>query len=347
MDCFIENENEDIKVSVFCLAYNHEKYIKKTLEGFVMQRTSFQYEVFVHDDASNDNTPNIIKEYAEKYPSLIKPIFQKENQMSKGVGIGHTYIFPKMKGKYIASCEGDDYWNDEYKLQKQFEFMEAHSECSLSTHRAQCCNEDGTYNDKVIPDKRYRLDKSGIISEKELVECYWVRGTYPFHTSSYFYRKSVIDTDLKYSRDIGILRKCLLKGSVYYINETMSVRRLGSTDGWTTHLEDKGSSGWFELALRDNEEEDRFDQYTNYKYHDFIQVGRLKKFVSYSRWIEYHKEIKELLAKYNLSPWKVRKKIPINMFLELQLKYMLAIYFPKCYIGIRKIWNMLVKNNKK
>ena len=107
---------DGIVVSVYCLAYNHEQYIRDALEGFVRQKTNFRYEVLVHDDASTDNTPAIIREYAQKYPDIIKPIFQTENQYSKGVKILPEIIHPKSSGRYIAFCEGDDYWCDENKL---------------------------------------------------------------------------------------------------------------------------------------------------------------------------------------------------------------------------------------
>ena len=102
-------ENE-IMVSICCLAYNHEKYIRKTLEGFVNQKTNFNYEILIHDDCSTDNTVNIVEEYRKKYPKLIKPIYQKENQHSKGIKISNVYQFPRAQGKYIAMCEGDDYY---------------------------------------------------------------------------------------------------------------------------------------------------------------------------------------------------------------------------------------------
>ena len=123
-------------VSVYCLAYNHEKYIRETLEGFMRQKTDFSYEVIVHDDASTDGTANIIREYAEKYPEIIKPIIQTENQYSKGLLIFHSFIYPHIRGKYLAVCEGDDYWCDEYKLQKQVDWMEAHPDYSLCAHNS-------------------------------------------------------------------------------------------------------------------------------------------------------------------------------------------------------------------
>lgn len=93
--------NDEIMVSVICTAYNHEKYIRQCLDGFVMQKTNFKYEVIVHDDASTDNTAEIIREYEKKYPEIIKPIYQKENQYSKGVSIGKI-IYPLCQGKYLA-----------------------------------------------------------------------------------------------------------------------------------------------------------------------------------------------------------------------------------------------------
>ena len=97
---------DGIVVSVYCLAYNHEQYIRDALEGFVRQKTNFRYEVLVHDDASTDNTPAIIWEYAQKYPDIIKPIFQTENQYSKGVKILPEIIHPKSSGRY-SGFSGD------------------------------------------------------------------------------------------------------------------------------------------------------------------------------------------------------------------------------------------------
>lgn len=120
-------------VSIQCITYNHESYIRHCLDGFVMQKTNFRFEVIVHDDASTDNTVEIIRQYVEKYPDIIKPIYEKENQYSK---IGFDGIFRIMnehsKGKYIAICEGDDCWTDPYKLQKQVDFLESHPDYILS-----------------------------------------------------------------------------------------------------------------------------------------------------------------------------------------------------------------------
>lgn len=118
-------------VSIICLTYNHEKYIRETLEGFVNQKTNFKFEILIHDDASTDRTAQIIHEYEVKYPDLIKPIYQTENQYSKGGAIICKFLLPISSGKYLAFCEGDDYWSDERKLQKQVDILERESNCAL------------------------------------------------------------------------------------------------------------------------------------------------------------------------------------------------------------------------
>lgn len=119
-----------VMVTIQCLAYNHEPYIRQCLDGFVMQKTDFPFEAIVHDDASTDGTANIIKEYAEKYPDIIKPIFEDENQFSKKKGFVSRIMKDGSRGKYIAICEGDDYWIDPNKLQKQVDYLESHPNVS-------------------------------------------------------------------------------------------------------------------------------------------------------------------------------------------------------------------------
>lgn len=128
-------KTNDIVVTILTLAYNHEPYIRQCLDGILMQQTNFKFELLIHDDASTDGTTNIIREYESKYPEIIKPIYQKENQYSNKVPIGVTYLYPRAIGKYIALCEGDDYWTDPLKLQKQVDFLEANPDFVMcSTH---------------------------------------------------------------------------------------------------------------------------------------------------------------------------------------------------------------------
>lgn len=119
-------------VSISCITYNHAPYIRQCLDGFLMQKCDFDFEILVHDDASTDGTSEIIREYYSKHPDIIKPIIQQENQYSKGVrGIMARFNFSRAQGKYIALCEGDDYWTDPLKLQKQVDFLEENLDYSF------------------------------------------------------------------------------------------------------------------------------------------------------------------------------------------------------------------------
>ena len=126
----------DPLVSIRCLVYNHEPFLRQCLDGFVMQKTTFPFEAIVHDDASTDGSAAIIREYAEKYPDIIKPIYETENQYSKHDGSLTRMMDAAMhpNSKYIATCEGDDYWTDPNKLQIQVDFLESHPDYVITSH---------------------------------------------------------------------------------------------------------------------------------------------------------------------------------------------------------------------
>lgn len=125
-------------VTIHCLTYNHEPYICQCLEGVVMQKTNFKFEAIVHDDASTDKTVEIIRRFAEKYPEIIKPIYETENQYSKGAESLSRIINEHTHGKYVAICEGDDYWIDSLKLQKQVDFLESNPDYGIVCGKAKC-----------------------------------------------------------------------------------------------------------------------------------------------------------------------------------------------------------------
>lgn len=126
------SEDEPVMVSIRCITYNHAPYIRQCLEGFVMQKTNFRFQAVVHDDASTDGTTEMVREYAEKYPDIIIPMFEEENRWSKHDGSLLTIMYPLLVGKYLAHCEGDDFWTEPYKLQKQVDFLEAHPDYVLT-----------------------------------------------------------------------------------------------------------------------------------------------------------------------------------------------------------------------
>ncbi|ACF14593.1 glycosyl transferase family 2 [Chloroherpeton thalassium ATCC 35110] len=126
-------------VTTRTMTYMHENYIRECIEGILMQKTTFPVQVLIHDDASTDMTANIVKEYADKYPKLITAYFQKENSYTKSDKIERRKpFFDLIAGKYIALCEGDDYWIDPYKLQKQVGFLEANSDYGLVYTEINC-----------------------------------------------------------------------------------------------------------------------------------------------------------------------------------------------------------------
>ena len=120
-------------LSIRCIVFNHEEYIAQALDGFLMQETNFPFEVIVHDDASTDKTTDIIREYELKYPKIIKPIYEKENMYSKHDGSISRIMRDACKGKYLAFCEGDDYWTDSKKIQRQVDFLERNLDYALSS----------------------------------------------------------------------------------------------------------------------------------------------------------------------------------------------------------------------
>ena len=121
-------------LSIISLVYNHESFLRESLDGLVMQKTNFEFEIIIHDDASSDKSKLIIEEYRKKYPNIIKTIYQSENQKSKGNGIVTKIVMNKAKGKYIAFCEGDDFWTNPHKLQKQVELLESNPRFSACFH---------------------------------------------------------------------------------------------------------------------------------------------------------------------------------------------------------------------
>ncbi|GIW68028.1 MAG: hypothetical protein KatS3mg096_896 [Candidatus Parcubacteria bacterium] len=166
-------------VTIACITYNHAKYIRDAIEGFLMQKTTFPIEIRIFDDASTDGTQEIIKEYAEKDDRIIT-FLMTENQWSKGKYGLIDWIFPSAKGKYIALCEGDDYWTDPYKLQKQVDFLEANKDYVLVYGLTKEIDLNGTETITNINDK----DTTGI---EELLERGWF-----IRTGSIMFRNNLI-----------------------------------------------------------------------------------------------------------------------------------------------------------
>lgn len=160
MKKWTSKESQSPVVSVCCATFNQEKFICETINGFLIQETDFPFEIIIRDDCSTDKTASIVKDYVAKYPHLIKPIYEKENQYSKG-GSAIVSFSKQARGSYIALCEGDDYWTDCNKLQIQVDFLERNTEYIVSGHDAYVIDENGKrVKDSKLPD-RYKKDFTG------------------------------------------------------------------------------------------------------------------------------------------------------------------------------------------
>lgn len=223
-------------VAIQCLVYNHEKYLRDCLDGFIMQKTNFKFVAIVHDDVSTDNSVSIIKEYVEKYPEIIIPIYETENQYSKGFYTIQKIMCDacnKTGAKYIALCEGDDYWTDPYKLQKQVDFLISNNDYSMCFHAAQIINESG--NNLTNPLFTNIMNKEYVSDE---IKSKWIVAT-----ASVVYRRDMVcDFRLHHPEwlmygDIALFLTCSELGKVMGMSDVMSVYRINS-GGVTMKKED-------------------------------------------------------------------------------------------------------------
>lgn len=215
-------------VSVCCITYNHEQYIRQCLDGFLMQKTDFPIEILIHDDASTDGTQDIIREYEKKYPELVKPIYQTENQYSKGVKVSMKYNWSRAKGKYIAICEGDDYWTNPYKLQKQVDFMESHPDYVMCSHRFNQYIEDK----KLLEEDQDKEFKGADYDLKNLIGGKWLT-----QTLTVMFRRAALDLQhfesYGMSMDIILLYELLRNGKGYCLPDIMAVYRFHRGGVWS------------------------------------------------------------------------------------------------------------------
>lgn len=262
---------EEILVSIWCTAYNHEMYIRDAIEGFLSQKTNFQYEIIIHDDASTDSTAEIIREYEEKYPHLIHGVYQIENQYSKyhpDMEWIQRIAIQNCKGKYIALCEGDDYWIDIQKLQIQADYLEAHPECIMTVHDA--VNVD-CRNYEMKSGSAY--DKDCIISPRDMI-----LQKKSMFTASMVYRREVLQMD-GFFLDSGIgdyptRLYALEKGKIFYFTRIMSIYREHHAGSWSSSFL-SGEIRWPHSILM-IDFLDKYNEYTNKKYDAYVRC-RIQK----------------------------------------------------------------------
>lgn len=289
----------EIMVSVCCLVYNHEIYIREALDSILMQKTNFSFEVLINDDASTDGTPEILKQYESKYPHIIKPVYQTENQYSQGVSVGR-FNRERAKGKYIAYCEGDDFWTDADKLQKQVDYMEKHPECSLCVHAAYRVSPDSKKEKThVRPNKGNKL-----FTTEEVIE----GGGGLFATNSILYPAEFSQYRPDFctnspAGDYPLAIYLALQGTVYYMDEFMSAYRVNVEGSWTNRTFATVESR-AELFRKIDNMLDEVNIFTNNKYNDaIIRTKKYNQFICMldkGMFKEAKKDFKEIYSKLSV-----------------------------------------------
>jgi glycosyltransferase involved in cell wall biosynthesis len=250
------------------VAYNHEEFIAEAIDGVIMQKTNFPIEIVLGEDFSTDNTRMIVQRYVDRYPEIIKPLFHKKNI---GMMANCIQTIRACKGKYIAMCEGDDYWTDPLKLQKQVDFLEANPDFSMCAHNSDILE----YGElKKIPPIN-----GEVFSIEDIISLDW-----GIMTATIMFRRDALEIPDWFSTikndDYGIQLLVSLKGKVKVLPEAMSVYRK-HVGGISTTLRPLSQAAWVIYLLY------QFNKYTSGKYKSLI-TGKIKRI--YKNQIGFAKE---------------------------------------------------------
>lgn len=276
-------------VSVIITSYNHEKYIRQAIESCLMQQTSFPYEIIIHDDASTDNSAKIIRGFADKYPDLIIPILQEENQYSKGVRITATILVPRARGTYLAICEGDDYWIDPLKLEKQIAIMENDPSISLCFTATKWVYVNGSKKAKIA---RY-AKKDRYFTANDVI----MRSGAFTDLVSTVVRKEVYESipDWYYlspNGDQALYLLSILSGRSYYQDEVTAVYHRGVENSWSTRNSQIEDPKYFENKISLLE---AFNEYTDCEFQETIHRRNFLEIMAMSF---IYTDMKEFREKY-------------------------------------------------
>ncbi len=258
-------------VSFLCATYNQRDYIANCIDGFLAQKVNFPIEIIIHDDASTDGTAEIVKQYAAKFPDIIKPILQTENQYSKKTGIWKSFIYPAAQGKYFADCEGDDYWVDPNKIQKQVDFLESHPNYSACAHRCKKFNCQSLQYETPFPHVTEERDFSlkdiilgggGFLGTNTLV---YTREFLPDYNEDYWKLSPVGD----FPQMLSLAKR----GKIHYFPDEMSVYRVYAKGSWSnrTLLGPDAFERRSEHVSKMRESLKEFNRHTSLEYNNAIQ----------------------------------------------------------------------------
>lgn len=255
------------EITVVVMTYNQKEYIKQALDAILSQKTNADYDVLIHDDCSDDGTYQILLDYQNKYKNKIRIIRQKSRKfMAEGFNMMiFNHVVPNINSKYVAYCDGDDYWCDDLKLQKQYDFMESHENYSMCFHCAYQLKSNNDMSSKWFISDEGDIDLKDLINEKPGV---------PIATSSIFVRSNVFkcfrDWRKAYSvEDLPLYMTAALEGKIHRLQDVMCVYRQFATGSWSS--QNKGNAERL-IIHQENliEGVSFFDKQTQYKYHDIV-----------------------------------------------------------------------------
>ena len=313
-------------VSIICFTYNHVNYIDDAMRGFLNQRTNFDYEILVHDDCSTDGTTEKVIEYSNLYPTKVRAFLEEENQYQQGIRDTWKRVADASGGKYIALCEGDDFWIDINKLQYQIDYMEENPDVTLTGHNALMLNcKTGMIS-----------ATDGFLCEQDVsMEDLLKNKSFCFHYSSFVMKREI------YYRN-GMFRECDIgdwmvqlfaktKGRVHYFDRVSSVYRyLSNENSWTSRINGRDfdtTVSYIRHILLLNRFFERFNEYTNDEFSTLI-----------SSLIEgYFKNAASRLSDVEQDKFSILKKEVLDTSsynLEVQWKT-LEEYYPKI-LNIKK-----------
>ena len=298
-------QEEPILVAIHCLVYNHEPYLRDCFEGFVMQKTNFRFVAIVHEDCSTDNSAAIIREYEAKYPDIFRPIYETENQYSKG----ECYLDRIMRRalndtecKYIAFCEGDDYWTYPYKLQKQVDFLETHQDYSICCHGYKIYNVESREQTEILHNERG--EEGFEFSNVENCEK-WYTKTLTILFRSNVYNSMPDMSQFRYWRDAHIVYYLLKNSRGYYLPFVGGTYREHS-GGIYSALSDAQKNDIFLRVYGEIYQHNKDDK----EFVVYIQnaIAEAKKYAIWRlRLQDYSTEVKELIKTVRYFLWKDRQ----------------------------------------
>lgn len=299
-------------ITVIVMTYNQKDYIRESLDSILRQKTNVDFNILIHDDCSSDGTSEIIDEYKKQYPDKIEVIHQKERTfLVVGFnGMLCSYVAPIIESEYIAYCDGDDYWCDDKKLQKQYDFMSSHPGYSMCFHSAYQIRPNNDMSSKWFIKDEGDIDMFDIISERPGV-C--------VATSSIFLKSDVFkdfsDWRKKYPvEDVPMYITAAMKGKIHRLKDVMCVYRQFAAGSWSA--QNKGDNDKMVKNLNEMKEAVlRFDEQTNQQYHDLV----VKEVESFDfRIAHITRDLKTIFSKVNK---RFVKRLKFKERFSLKLQY--------------------------